>query len=247
MPDQIFEDPRLANVYDNFDGQRRDLQHYLDIVEELHATSVLDVGCGTGCFATMLVQRQISVIGLDPALASLEIARNKLYSEKVHWIHGDATKLPPLAVDLVIMTGNVAQVFLTDDSWEETIISIRKALRPTGHLVFEVRDPSQKAWLEWNREKTYQRTNIQKIGNVECWCEVTGIKDELVSFRWTYVFESDGKVMTSDSTLRFRDRDSIEKSLRKCGYEIVEVRGAPDRPGKEFVFIAKLKVSEFST
>lgn len=240
MPDQIFEDPRLAAIYDDFDGQRNDLDHYLAIVKELNAKSVLDVGCGTGCFACKLSEQGIDVTGLDPASASLDIARRKSNTDKVRWILGDATNLPSMPVDLAVMTGNVAQVFLSDQSLEETFIGIRKALHPSGHLVFEVRNPTQKAWLDWNQEKTYERRHIPGIGNVEGWCEVTNVSEELVSFRLTYVFESDGQRITSDSTLRFRERAAIENSLKKSGYIVREVRDAPDRPGKEFVFIAAL-------
>ena len=136
------------------------------------------------------------------------------------------------------MTGNVAQVFLTDQFWEETLTGIYNSLRPEGRLVFEVRDPARKAWEEWNRESTYKRLEIPSLGCVESWCEVTDVAQEFVSFRWTYVFESSGEIITSDSTLRFRDRNAIERSLEKNGYIIHEVRDAPDRPGKEFVFIA---------
>lgn len=237
MADQIFEDPRLVEIYDEFDGEREDLQHYLKIVEELNAVSILDIGCGTGCFANLLADRGFEVTGVDPASASLDIARHKPNAHKVKWIQGDAKNLPFIKVDLAVMTGNVAQVFLTDESWENTIIAIRRVLKPTGHFVFEVRDPTQKAWLDWTREKTYQRINVPKIGFVSGWCEVTEILGDLVSFRWTYTFEGDGTVLSSDSTLRFRDRESIERSLRKCEYEVIDVRGAPDRPGKEFVFI----------
>jgi hypothetical protein len=52
------------------------------------------------------------------------------------------------------------------------------------------------------------------------------------------VFASDGQVLTSDSTLRFRERDEIEATLVAHGYIVEEVRGAPDRPGSEFVFFA---------
>ena len=107
--------------------------------------------------------------------------------------------------------------------------------------MFEIRDPAQKAWLDWNREKTYRRQDIAAIGNVEVWCEVTEVSKEFVSFRWTYVFESDGEVIRSDSTLRFREKDAIEKSLRKSGYVVREIREAPDRPNKEFVFISSLE------
>ena len=48
MPDAIFAHPRLAAVYDAFDGHRDDLDFYVGVVEELAADLVLDVGCGTG-------------------------------------------------------------------------------------------------------------------------------------------------------------------------------------------------------
>jgi len=61
----------------------------------------------------------------------------------------------------------------------------------------------------------------------------------LVSFRCTYTFLADGAVITSDSTLRFRDRDELDSSLAAQGYRVLDVRDAPDRPGREFVFITE--------
>jgi hypothetical protein len=46
-------------------------------------------------------------------------------------------------------------------------------------------------------------------------------------------------VLTSDSTLRFRSRVEVEDSLAAAGFVTVEVRDAPDRPGRELVFIAQ--------
>lgn len=238
MADPIFENPRLVEIYDVLDGPRGDLEHYIAIANELNAQSILDVGSGTGCFALLAVDQGFQVIGVEPALASLNWARKKPKAEKVRWIHGDTSGLPHLEVDLAIMTGNVAQVFVSDEAWEANLVAIRKILSPKGHLVFEARDPAQKAWLEWNREKTHRRTNIPGVGYVEEWNDLTSVSQELVSFRWTFVFESDGTSIKSDSTLRFRERAEIENSLVRCGCRIVEVRGAPDRPKKEFVFIA---------
>ena len=153
MPDQIFENSRLVAIYDDLDRPRRDLEHYLAIAYELKVRSVLDVGSGTGCLAILLSSRGFDVTGLEPPIASLVLARQKPNAEKVRWIVGHAEKLPPMAVDLAVMTGNVAQVFLSDQTWESTMVAIRKALAPRGHLVFEVRDPSQKAWLDWTKEK----------------------------------------------------------------------------------------------
>lgn len=241
MADLIFEDPRLVSIYDSFDGKRVDLDHYLTLAGQLKAKSVLDLGSGTGCFACMLVEQGYDVICVEPAKASLEFAQTKPLARKVRWILGDATTLPVLKVDLVVMTGNVAQVFATDAAWNDTLSGLRKVLDSNGHLVFEVRDPARKAWLEWTKEKTYEKMSIPKVGQVEAWCEVMSVSQQLVSFRWTYVFESDGAVISSDSTLRFREKEEIVSSLREAGFSVKEIRDAPDRPGKEFVFIAQLQ------
>jgi hypothetical protein len=69
--------------------------------------------------------------------------------------------------------------------------------------------------------------------------EVTDVSLPFVSFRDTYRFRADGTVVTSDSTLRFRSRAELETSLVTQGYRVLDVREAPDRPGREFVFIAQ--------
>ena len=243
MPDAIFTVSRLAEIYDLLEGDRDDLDHYLAVTVELGARSVLDVGCGTGTFACLLADRGIEVVGVDPAAASLDLARAKPGAQGVRWVHGDATSLPELQVDLATMTANVGQVFLTDEEWSATLRGIHAALRPGGHLVFEVRDPARKAWLDWNREATFVSLDIPGVGGVETWLDVTEVEGDYVSYRRTCVFAADGVTLTSDSTRRFRPRAEIEGSLRSAGYTLVEVRDAPDRPGREWVFIAWKPVS----
>ncbi|MEO8541469.1 MAG: class I SAM-dependent methyltransferase [bacterium] len=239
MPDPIFAYPRLAAIYDAFDGGRDDLDAYAAIVEEFAARRILDIGCGTGAFACLLAERGFEVTGVDPAVASLDVARTKPFAERVTWIHGTAVDAPALDADLAVMTGNVAQVFLTDEDWLATLRDAHRALRPGGPLVFEVRDPHQRAWEGWMPDATRQRRDVPGVGVVEGWTEVTEVALPLVSFRHTYRFESDAAVLTSDSTLRFRDRPEIESNLRTAGFTVREVRDAPDRPGLEFVFIAQ--------
>ncbi len=157
MADAIFEHPRLAQIYDALDADRSDLDAYLAIARELGARRVLDIGCGTGTFALLLAGHGFDVVGLDPAAASLDVARAKPGADRVRWIHGDARALPPLTVDLVTMTGNVAQAIADPGDWAATLAVSRRALRPGGQLVFETRDPARRAWEEWTREQTYTR------------------------------------------------------------------------------------------
>jgi len=236
--DAIFAERRLAEIYDVLDDDRSDLDAYVALVGELGASTVVDIGCGTGTFACLLASRGMRVTGVDPAVASLDVARRKPGADQVRWILGDATALPPLAVDVVTMTGNVAQVFLTDEDWESALRAARSALRPGGFLVFEVRDPAREGWREWDREQSHRRMDLPGSQSIETWVELTDVSMPLVSFRWTFVFAADGAVLTSDTTLRFRSQDEVTRSLDAAGLVVREVRDAPDRPGRELVFIA---------
>jgi SAM-dependent methyltransferase len=244
-PDPIFVDPRLARLYDAFDDDRGDLDLYVGLAERLGARSVVDVGCGTGVFALLLAERGMRVTGVDPAAASLEVARAKPGADAVTWVEGGADAVAGLGLDadLATMTGNVAQVFRTDEEWARALAAVHDALRPGGVLVFETRVPARQAWLGWTRERRSARRDIRGIGEVEMWSDLLEVALPLVTFQGSYRFPPgvlpDGDVVTSVSTLRFRERDEIEASLAAAGFAVDEVLDAPDRPGLEWVFVAR--------
>jgi SAM-dependent methyltransferase len=187
----------------------------------------------------MLADRGITVVGIDPARASLDVAKGKPGSDRVRWICGDAAAIPALRADLATMTANVAQAIAAPEAWRRTLQRAHRALRPGGRLVFETRDPAARAWESWNRAASHGVTEIPGVGTVESWVELVDVSLPVVTFRWTYVFAADGQRLSSDSTLRFRDREEVEADLIARGYDLLEVRDAPDRPGKEFVFLAR--------
>jgi len=95
----------------------------------------------------MLSGRGVDVVGLDPAGASLDVARGKPGAERVRWMHGDASALLDdldARVDLAVMTANVAQAIVDEQDWARTLAVVRRCLRPGGHLVFETRRPERR-------------------------------------------------------------------------------------------------------
>lgn len=241
MADRLFEDQRLADVYDFFDStERPDLDPYIKLAEKANTQTIIDLGCGTGNLASKLAALGKNVIGVDPAAASLQVAKQKAYADKVEWYHGTIDILPEnVKADLITVTGNAAQVFLTDEEWFSTLRKCRSHLVPGGRLVFEVRDPEKEAWKRWQRDNTYEAVEIPGVGKVETWTDLLDVQLPLVTFRHTFVFERDGTVLTSESTLRFRSKIEIIDSLLKTNLIVEDIRDAPDRPGLEFVFIAR--------
>ncbi len=239
-PDAAFADPRQAVLYDFFDGDERkraDLDAYLALAGELGAHRVIDVGCGTGSFAVRLAAAGFSVVGVDPALASLNVARTKPNGDQVMWVHGDATDLIglDLAAELATMTGNVAQVFVDDEDWFATLAAVHASLRAGGWFVFETRRPEVRDWENWDIAPTSVTLPGDRTGVVSR--TVTDVRLPLVTFEGTVTIGEE--VLHSTSTLRFRERDEIERDLRDHGFTVVDVRDAPDRPGKEYVFLTQ--------
>ena len=239
MPDPIFADPRLAEIYDDLDADRSDLDAYVALAEGFHARSVLDVGCGTGVLACLLARKGLDVIAVDPAAASLAVARRKVGANQVRWLLGDATVLPAMQVDLATMTGNVAQVFLTAEDWLATLNGIRRrvATRRPSRVRGTRPRPSSMARMEPRRvvldrgHPWHRRCRILGPGNAS--------RGSARLVHLDVPFAALDSVITSDSTLRFRERAEIEASLDAARLRLLDVRDAPDRPGNEFVFVTE--------
>ena len=236
-PDPTFADPPQAALYDFLNGDRGDLDAYVAIASEVDARHVLDIGCGTGALAVRLAEQGFFVTGVDPAVASLNVARGKPHAELVTWIHGDATSLIGLEIDadLAVMTGNVAQVFVADEDWHVTLDAIRASLRPGGWFVFETRRSEVRDWENWNRPPTPVTLPDGRTAVLSC--TITDVALPLVTFEGSTTVGDD--VLRSTSTLRFRERDELERDLDHHGFTVADVRDAPDRPGRELVFLAQ--------
>ncbi len=84
--------------------------------------------------------------GIDPAVASLDRARQRPGGERVRWVQGTSADVCDASFEVAVMTAHVAQFFVTDDEWAATLTDLKRSLVPGGRLVFDSRDPVARAW-----------------------------------------------------------------------------------------------------
>ena len=241
--DQHYVDPRLVELYDIENTRGADTDFYVRLATDLDARRILDLGCGTGLLTRELAVDGRDVVGVDPAAAMLAYARRQPGADRVRWVEGDSGALGTPDADLLVMTGNVAQVFLDDAAWAATLRDIHAALRPGGHLAFESRNPDDRAWERWTPEATRERFDSPN-GPMESWLEVEGVGDGRVRLAGHNVFLGTGEVVVARSELRFRSLAELTDSLTDAGFAVEQVygdwhRGPVGGTSRVMVFVAR--------
>lgn len=224
-----YVDPTLVGLYDRLNPHGADTDFYLGLATELAASTVLDVGCGTGLLASALARQGHQVTGVDPAPAMIDFARSRPDADGVRWEHGDVGQLAGLDADLAVLTGHVCQVITDDGSWLETLEGVHAALRPGGRVAFESRNPGARIWLDWTPEATLSRIPDGAGGWVETWKVVTGTEPGHVRFDLHYRFLPSGEEIVSAGALRFRTLPELTRSLAAGGFDVEQVFGDWDR------------------
>jgi ubiquinone/menaquinone biosynthesis C-methylase UbiE len=229
MADRQFVDADLAELYDLFHPweARQDFGFYLPLL--MKADSVLDVGCGTGALfhAAREAGHSGRLCGLDPGAGMLEQATKR---SDIEWVLGELASVAwEEEFDLAVMTGHAFQALVEDDEVHASLRAIRSSLKPDGRFIFETRNPLVREWENWTPDKVAE---IVTAGGevVRMWHHVDSpVVGDVVHFTTTFESPSWDRPRTSESTLRFLDRESLYAFVSDAGMETVEQYGDWDR------------------
>lgn len=230
-------------VYDQINHWGRDDEFFLALLKKLEIESIADLGCGTGRWTTHLVQYGYQITAIDPHEEAIEVARMKENSGNVNWIAGDSSNLQTNAYDAVIMTANVAQVFLTDESWKKVISDVFHSLKVGGHFIFDIRNPLVKVWEEWEKDKTPDVAKDMVNGDpLEIHTEYEGFEGDVYTFYETVKNTKTDEVLVHEKMqIRFRNQEELHDSLKQTGFSIIKTYGdwefkQADSKNRSFVF-----------
>lgn len=216
----------FAGTYDALNPGTRDHLFYVELADRLDVRRVLDLGCGTGVLARMLAREGREVVGIDPDPAMLAVAIAN--GDGITWVEGFSERAASNSTDLAVMSGHVAQEFVTEQQWMSALADLHRALRPGGVLAFESRNPSARAWQRWSRAGTL-RTVDTPDGPVEFWHETISVELPLVTYD-TITRPVRGTVGERHrNRLAFRTQEQLSVALRATGFVDVEWFGDWDR------------------
>ncbi|MDQ0205831.1 class I SAM-dependent methyltransferase [Alkalicoccobacillus murimartini] len=211
-------------VYDQVNKWGKDDDFFIEILKKTNRGTLADLGCGTGRLTTHFAKLGFEVTAVDPNVEAIDQAKKKQYADKVKWVIGDSSNLETNAYDVVIMTANVAQVFLTDKSWQQMISDTYRALKPGGHFIFDTRNPLAKVWEEWEQDDTPDLAIHPVTGDhLEIHTEYEGFTGDVFTFfEIVKHVETDEVLIHQKLALRFRTLEELYESLNQIGFTEVQ-------------------------
>lgn len=214
-------------VYDQVNGWGKDDEFFLELLKKSNVKTIADLGCGTGRLTTHFAQAGYQITAIDPNEEAIEYARNKACPGEVMWIVGDSTNLQSNAFEAIVMTANVAQVFLTEDSWINVVNDVYRALKPGGHFIFDTRNPLAKVWEQLEKDMTPDHAIDLVNGEpLEIWTQYEGFVDDVFTFFEMVKKARTGEVIIHEKMqLKFRTQETIYQSLKNAGFSQIQVYG----------------------
>jgi SAM-dependent methyltransferase len=214
-------------VYDQINRWGIDDEFFLALLKKLNVKEIADLGCGTGRLTIHFAQAGYHITAIDPNAEAIEKAKGKECADEVTWIVGDSSNLQTNTFDVVIMTANVAQVFLTDESWQKVITDAYHALKPGGHFIFDARNPLAKAWEKWKKDVTPDIAKDPVSGDtLAVWTEYKGFVGDVFTFYEIVKNTRTDEVLIHEKMqLKFRTQEEIYESLQQVGFSHVQAYG----------------------
>ncbi|HUF32161.1 MAG TPA: class I SAM-dependent methyltransferase [Acidimicrobiales bacterium] len=227
----MLTDPRLASLYDIDNPDGPDHDHWRRLADQVEPLTIIDLGCGTGLLTVSLASVARRTIGIDPDAGMLAVARRRPEAENVEWRLGDSRAIEESGVELVLMTGNVAQ-HVGPRHWPGTLEKVSAALSPGGVLGFETRNPDARAWRGWTPEATCS-TRETLHGKLTEWLEATEPdQDGTVILTAHNLWSESGEDLVVEQPLTFRGLEELVEDLAAAGLSVRAVHGGWD--GEQF-------------
>lgn len=224
MPENVYEETRLAALYDYFNQWDDQDAFYLEQARR-YGGPVLDLGCGTGRLAVHIAEQTgLAVTGIEPGSGMFRVARSRAGTQRVEWLRAPGqTFRTPICFALGYMTGHAFQALHTTEDATALLANVARHLAPEGRFIFETRNPLDRAWERWSGDRPVVDT--EEHGPVQESYEVEVRPDGLIALTHHIRLIGRGEEFPGRTRLRFPSREQVEAECAAAGLAIVEWYG----------------------
>ena len=226
---------QVAQMFDtisgNYDGLNKIIslgtdatwkKKILQMVKQLHPTSILDIATGTGDLAILFAETTATeIIGLDISQGMLDMGKKKISDKnldsKIQMVLGDGEKIPYLDNYFDVIT--VAYGVRNFENLEKGLSEILRVLKPNGtFIILETAVPTKFPF----KQGYYLYTNfiMPTIGKL--------FSKDKAAYKYL-----------STSAQNFPFGEALNNILRKIGF--IDVQDEPQTMGVASIYIASKK------
>jgi SAM-dependent methyltransferase len=230
-------------MYRSFMNYPAEYAYYHKILKKYKCKSLLELGCGTGNLASLLLQHPYQYIGLDNSESMLKRARKKLPQHL--FIKSKMQKFTlPVKVDACIFTGRTSSYLKTNSDVKKTLDAINGNLETGGIVVFDVINAPLFIKKISNKKKSIHEAKYKgkHYYRESCWIYNPM---QLWSFDWISVYYEKlkggkkKKLFDENSTLRSFSKEDMQLFLELSGFKVLKITPKASYAFDTLVFIAQ--------
>jgi len=235
----------IARYYDTLMkevGYEKWIDYILDTIDlfNIKMTPMLDVTCGTGNSIIPFVKREKKpLLGVDNSFEMLKVAREK--EPDLALVQANAMKLPfSNHFNLALSMFDSLNYILKQENLIEAFSSIKDALKPGGHFLFDLNTPYGLKCVS-GRDVKKENKNLMSV-----WRNSYDKKDRILTLHLTLFVKEDSNWHRIDEIHKEKgySEEEIKYGLKTLDFEIIDAfrcfeHSRPDRFTKRILYIAR--------
>ncbi|MBP4137666.1 class I SAM-dependent DNA methyltransferase [Flavobacterium geliluteum] len=244
-------DGKMAAIYDamyqTFVDYDQEYAFYNTLIQENNASSILEIGSGTGNLAKRFEQNKQNYQGLDYSDDMIAIAKER--NKNCSFMQGDMRNFQlKNPVDAILITGRSTSYLITNADVNTTFDAIFKNLTKDGVLIFDFIDanrfiPFTKENPVITHEAEYKNINYIRESH---WDTNNSLENFMLEWNAEYYTMSNGKkeVIENDfSTVRVFTLNEIQLFLYLNNFEIIKTIDRKTYAYDTYVIVARKKIT----
>jgi SAM-dependent methyltransferase len=232
-------------MYQTFINYKEEYTLYSTIIDKYKATTVLEIGCGTGNLAKFFIASHLSYKGLDLSEDMINLSKNK--NPKGDFIQGEITEFTlNKKVDAIIIPGRTTSYLTTNKDIFNALNCISNNLNTGGIISFDFIDATR-FFKEIKGGKKIQHSSSidNNMYNRDSFMKPNKNLDNFM-FDWHAIYynKENGisiKITEDNSTVRAFTKEEWELFLELSSFKLLEIIDKKSYAFDTYVIVAQKK------